>query len=261
MRVTLRNNNDIDLADLIRNLKIKGFPVDKTMIAYYSYVFDMYVYCGSEPLPNRTYIPGREVARTTDNKNQLTIRLRQSPQSINMIPENLIDIETNVKMEPQETITQHGIQAKQKRTKERKIGEILNKVCLWRKLYNGYTDPASGETIKMSLEEAAGRVAISKKSLDDYLLQIRFGKKYGFNFNDHANDRVGVLRAYVKKFKTKNQDKYKEIAEVNSKFPPEFAKMIDKKAGRKYLEPPTLKQLPPPPNLTSISTRTRSIRK
>ena len=42
-------------------------------------------------------------------------------------------------------------------------------------------------------------VGISKKSLDDYLLQIRYGRKFGFNFNEHKNDKVGVLRAFVKK--------------------------------------------------------------
>ena len=63
--------------------------------------------------------------------------------------------------------------SKQKRTKERKIGEILDKVLQWRRLYTGVIDPATGQTIKMSLEEAAQRVGISKKSLDDYLLQIR----------------------------------------------------------------------------------------
>ena len=29
----------------------------------------------------------------------------------------------------------------------------------------------------------------------------RFGKKFGFNFNEHKNDKVGVLRAFVKKNK------------------------------------------------------------
>ena len=42
---------------------------------------------------------------------------------------------------------------------------------------------------------------ISKKSLDDYLFQIRFGYKYGFNFNEHYNDKVGVLRDYVRQRK------------------------------------------------------------
>jgi len=48
------------------------------------------------------------------------------------------------------------------RTKERKIGEVVAKVLLWRKIY------ADGD--KISLEEAASKVGMSKKSLDDYLL-------------------------------------------------------------------------------------------
>lgn len=63
--------------------------------------------------------------------------------------------------------------SKQKRTKERKIGQVIDKVLTWRKLYTGYNDPATGQLVKMSLEEAANKVGISKKSLDDYLLQIR----------------------------------------------------------------------------------------
>lgn len=51
------------------------------------------------------------------------------------------------------------------------------------------------------MEDAANKVGISKKSLDDYLLQVRFGRKYGFNFNEHKNDKVGILRDYVRKHK------------------------------------------------------------
>jgi len=56
-----------------------------------------------------------------------------------------------------------------RRTKERKIGFIIEKVVQWRNYYNGVAD-ASGKSCKLSLEEAANKVAISKKSLDDYLL-------------------------------------------------------------------------------------------
>ena len=35
------------------------------------------------------------------------------------------------------------------------------------------------------LEDAATKVDVSKKSLDDYLLQLRFGKKYNFDFQKH----------------------------------------------------------------------------
>ena len=117
------------------------------------------------------------------------LKVRQSPQYPNIMSSNIIDLDNNVKMQktefPLNNIANDSVDGKpsctnvsttptkQKRTKERKIGEILNKVCLWRKLYNGYTDPITGETIKMSLEDAAHRVGISKKSLDDYLLQIR----------------------------------------------------------------------------------------
>ena len=65
------------------------------------------------------------------------------------------------------------INANSKRSKERKIGYIIEKVYLWRKLYNGFTDN-NGNFIKLTLEEAAEKVGISKKSLDDYLIQLRY---------------------------------------------------------------------------------------
>jgi hypothetical protein len=57
--------------------------------------------------------------------------------------------------------------------------------------------------VRYSLEDAAAKVGVSKKSLDDYLLQLRFGKKYGFDFQKNKNEKVGVLRSYVKSQKTK----------------------------------------------------------
>jgi cell division protein FtsI/penicillin-binding protein 2 len=46
------------------------------------------------------------------------------------------------------------------------------------------------------------KVGVSKKSLDDYLLQLRFGKKLGFDFEKYKNERVGVLRKFVKQNKS-----------------------------------------------------------
>ena len=46
-------------------------------------------------------------------------------------------------------------------------------------------------------------VSISKKTLDDYLLQIRCGKKYGFDFNTHMNEKIGTLRSFVREKKKK----------------------------------------------------------
>jgi len=89
-----------------------------------------------------------------------------------------------------------------KRTKERTITEIIEKVSTWRKLYNGVMIPNkdTGEVQlqRWSLEDAAAKVKVSKKSLDDYLLQLRFGKKFGFDFEKYRDSKVGVLRSFVK---------------------------------------------------------------
>ncbi len=70
---------------------------------------------------------------------------------------------------------------------------------------------------KMSLEEAAQKVNISKKSLDDYLFQIRFGNKYHFNFNEHYNDKVGVLRDFVRSKKKADKQSMKNRGVVQMK--------------------------------------------
>jgi hypothetical protein len=44
-------------------------------------------------------------------------------------------------------------------------------------------------------------VGISKKSLDDYFLQLKNGKLNGFNFNEHKNDKIGILRNWNKHHK------------------------------------------------------------
>merc|ERR1712146_534232 len=101
------------------------------------------------------------------------------------------------------------------RTKERSITEIIEKVSTWRKLYNGVMVEGQDGTKQLqrwSLEDAADKVGVSKKSLDDYLLQLRFGKKYQFDFEKHRQDKVGVLRTFVKTMKKQEKDA-KEKAE------------------------------------------------
>jgi len=55
----------------------------------------------------------------------------------------------------------------------------------------------------MSLEEAAEKVGVSKKSLDDYLSQLRQGRALGFDFNHHKEQKVGYLRQFVKENSSK----------------------------------------------------------
>lgn len=200
IKVFRNSEGDIDLSDLLRNLKGMAFPIERNVISYYSYANDMYIYCGNDPLPANSTIPVSEIYNSEEGK-QVTIRVRQVLTNMPINPEAAGETD-NIKLEGSINFAGEGPgNTKQKRTKERKIGEILDKVLQWRRLYTGVVDPTTGQTVKLSLEEAAQRVGISKKSLDDYLLQIRFGKKHGFNFNDHFNEKVGVLRTFVKKHK------------------------------------------------------------
>jgi len=59
----------------------------------------------------------------------------------------------------------------------------------------------------MNLWDAAKIVDVNKKTLDDYLLLIKKGYKYGFDFSAHINDKNGVLRAFVKKAKSQAESK------------------------------------------------------
>lgn len=102
----------------------------------------------------------------------------------------------------------------QKRTKERTIQDIIEKVSLWRKLYNGVPDKDQ-KIVRYTLEDAAQKVQVSKKSLDDYLLQLRFGKKFNFDFQKHKDAKVGVLRSYVKKKKSESGKGKKDDSDDN----------------------------------------------
>lgn len=90
-----------------------------------------------------------------------------------------------------------------KRQKERKIREVLQGVALWRYYYNGFLSP-DGQYHKLSLDEAAEMLDFNKKTLDDYILQIRYrlimsNRKatfYGFDFGQHLEEKMGVLRKF-----------------------------------------------------------------
>ena len=56
------------------------------------------------------------------------------------------------------------------RVKERSILDVVRKVNIWRRLYNGVIRKSDGALVRYSLVDAAKKVGISKKSLDDYLL-------------------------------------------------------------------------------------------
>ena len=94
-----------------------------------------------------------------------------------------------------------------KRSKEKRIGFIVKKVFEWKGL-------RKLSKRKMSLQEAAQNVNMSKKTLDEYYNQIKEGKKFGFDFNRYKRDKVNVLRGFVKK---KKEGEKKEDNDDNNK--------------------------------------------
>jgi len=186
------------LNSLLGIIADKGFTITKHMISYLNEVEDFFVYMGTEPNFHLDAIPLGDLSRS--KKVTLKCRLPHVADSIGT-------------QQATPTTTPAATAKTTKRTKERKIGFIIEKVAQWRKFYNGFTDK-NGEFIRLSLEDAAQKVQISKKSLDDYLLQLRFGRKFGFNFNAHKDAKVGVLRAFVKKHKAQ-QPKLKTDSSVS----------------------------------------------
>ena len=66
--------------------------------------------------------------------------------------------------------------------------------------------------VKYSLDKATEKVGVSKKSLDDYLLQINLWRKYGYYFDVNKYKKIWVLRNFVK------QKEDQEIAQVQKKY-------------------------------------------
>jgi len=175
------SEGEIFLNSVITQLKMKGYILNNTMLSYYSTELNGFIFCGVDPTPHSITIPPNEF-----RDERLILRAK-------------VDPETTV----DNSESQERDHFKPKKTKKRKIGQIIDKLKIWRSYYNGYVN-YYGKLIKLSLYEAAGRVGIPKKSLDDYLLQIKLGKHYGFNFNKHKDDNIGVLRAFIKGARNKN---------------------------------------------------------
>lgn len=189
--VKLNSEGQIKLADIITRLKQFGYPLTGAMISIYSSAAEEYICFGSDPLDQNTSIDADQLPN-----NFLKIRC------VCHIEERLLNKEKGKGGLSRNSSLDFR---KCKRTKERKIGFIIEKVNVWRKYYNGFKNE-NGTFIKHNLDDSAKIIGISKKSLDDYLLQLRLGRKFGFDFNSNRNSKVGLLRSFVKQHREKNNN-------------------------------------------------------
>ncbi len=199
VEVVQNSEGKIKLSEIIIKLKQFGYPLTGCMVSIYSKIADEYVSCGADPLDKLIMLDNEQInygiikLKCTCFIDEKFLCKNVSNYNSNINPCNLSRNNSLIS------------DKKNKRTKERKIGYIIEKVNIWRRLYNGFYNE-EGKFIKNSLDEAAKIIGISKKSLDDYLLQLRLGRKYGFNFNGNKDSKVGVLRSFVKKNRNKNDN-------------------------------------------------------
>ena len=96
-----------------------------------------------------------------------------------------------------------------KRAQEKTIEEVVKYVGAWRSLYNGVaieTKDDQGKPVykllRYRLNDAATLIEHnSRKTFDDYLLQVRAGRKCNFDFLSHRERRIGMLRQIIKNYK------------------------------------------------------------
>ena len=89
----------------------------------------------------------------------------------------------------------------------------MEKVLQWRNLYKGIGLDGH-QAPRISLDDAAKKVGISKKSLDDYLLQLRAAKECKFDFINDKDKKIGFLRSFVKSRKERNEKNAIMISEI-----------------------------------------------
>ena len=219
---TILNIKPIDDSHILLNDILEGLskliPLNNFSVSYCEYDnnTNIYIYIGKYPL-EKNYLIGYDIqsALNNDIMTNIRIKLRQIvfkefPLKQELIEEDIENIEDKK--------INNFINHKSKRAKERKIGYIIKKVFMWKTLYNGiYSTDENGNKIKIkyTLEQAAAKAGISKKSLDDYLIQLRIGKFFNFNFTEHKNDKVGILRSFVKKHKQQYEKEKNKINKFN----------------------------------------------
>lgn len=184
------------LYDVVMFLKKQGYPLENTYISYYSSVFSAFVNCNLDPVSKTIWLMDDDLEKIDSSQ---SLRLKFQKGLCRQFTENEDgDIqdscsENNDNIQPQPIHEHQNIS----KMKERTIGYVIEKVAQWRRLYNGYYDQNFNHH-RMSLERAADKVGVSKKSLDDYLAQLRAGRQFGYDFNANKEKKVGDLRRFVK---------------------------------------------------------------
>ncbi|CAD8163099.1 unnamed protein product [Paramecium pentaurelia] len=84
-----------------------------------------------------------------------------------------------------------------KRVKERSIMDAKQSVDEWRKLFKNGEIDQNGHKIKYSLKQAAEKVGVPKKTLEDYHQLLKKAEQY-IDLNEVGDKKMGYLRSFLK---------------------------------------------------------------
>ena len=165
------------LFDVIQYLKDQGYRISNTQVSYYSVLFSSFVNCNLDPVSKNIWLSDEDLQNID---NQLSLRLRfqkgvqwkftQAKSAAAEVDSDGMASDENGGGENQGVAAEHSESGGEAGTRgrERNVGYVIEKVTQWRRLYNGYYDKDFNHH-RMSLDQAAETVGVSKKSLDDYL--------------------------------------------------------------------------------------------
>jgi hypothetical protein len=199
-RVQVNVNEEMKFlaSDLLERLRALGFSVENHRFAYYSQTKHIFIYCGLYPPTDEYHISCKDVGSTC------VLRYCPVPQPHDSTPPappspplyRLSPSPSQMSEEVKSQSQQHP-----PRAQERTISEVIFKVKEWRDLQSGEYK-RNGRTVHLTSEAAAENVGVSKKSLDDYLSQLRKGRKHGFDFQGNGEKKMGTLREFNNDHKT-----------------------------------------------------------
>ena len=72
-----------------------------------------------------------------------------------------------------------------------------------------------GRLQKVNLDVAASLVGLSRKTLDDYYKYIRKAEQFNFDFKARSEEKIGVLRNFVRDRQRRDTGKIEEVEEFN----------------------------------------------
>mmetsp|Transcript_28942 Transcript_28942/g.26293 ORF Transcript_28942/g.26293 Transcript_28942/m.26293 type:complete len:341 (+) Transcript_28942:98-1120(+) len=229
--VTFTMQGDVQMSSLLDFMASENFIGPNTMIFTYNSQISIWSYCGKFQAIQNTVVPAGQLSDFNGRK-ALSIKVRepdtQQPSTMNakqcfsttdgsrsMMPfgENYstpIYSSTDDEVVGQDNLSNPGSTFKsddfpqspsskvpRRRNQERLVSDVLEIIKKWRAFYNG-TDE-NGEHVQLSLHDAADKVGVPKKSLDDYQMIIKKAKAFDFDFDKHLDCKFGVVRTFVRK--------------------------------------------------------------